>query len=423
MKKRMCTVLLLMGALIAGSLSGCAGSRDTDPSSIVSGEDTKSSNSQNDETKASTVTVAAIMESKEERMEEEKKHLNLRIKLIASNQVRLTWDPIPGTKKYIIERTDENRKNKKVFKVSSNVTYFQDTMERDKYYYYALENRRKKGEEYDRYETATAYTGVLVPWGEEWHYGTLAQETGWTNATRITIFNRCVKGSKDAGIMPDGVEIYRGDTPDSCRYLGEMKYCKSADREYAECDYVDEDVVPGQVYYYKRRNYKETAQGRVYSLFSKTVRLQALSSYGNYRMWLVKKEKKKGKKDGKEKVYLKSLTMAIHNSSVGNGDLKTDTKCTYSGLRNTKYLKVVKYSFDGINWTDLPKKEQVMVHPEQTIYLKMIPKGKISYSSLKTANLVYYMYRVHTTGKMAEFKYYFSKESLEGGEKLEGYSD
>lgn len=416
MRKKTCGILLLVGILAAGSLTGCTNLKNSPSSSGVSQEGTKSSDSNHSEDNASAVTVAAIMENTEENQ------LNFKIRLKSQNKVQLTWNSVREAEKYKITRRDENWDNKKVYTFSPNVTTFQQTLEKDKQYYYILE-AVWKGKEKDDYddiytETADAYTGVFVPWGKNWWYSTLEQKTGWTNATHITIFNRSMKLSHDAGIVPDGVEIYRGDTEDSCRYIGEMEYSKFGDS--VECDYVDEDVVPGQIYYYKRRNYKETAKGRLYSLFSDTARIQAVSQNGNYRVWAAKKEKKTEKKNGKKKTYLKSLTMAIHNSSVGNGDLRTYSNSSgdyyaYETEDVIKTFKVVKYSFDGVNWTDMSKKETVTVHPEQTIYLKMEPKKKVRYSSLKNKDnyLVYTMEWDHTNGYRKEFKYYFAEERTE----------
>lgn len=419
MKKRTWLILLLIGTITLETLTGCTNGKDSHNPPAVSEEEEKtiSSTSTGNGEETSAVTVASIVERKKKKITDP---LKLRVRVTASDQVQLKWNALKKANKYKIIRRDDDKK--KVFTFSSKETSFQDTVKKDKHYYYTLQALQKeKGSEAvviaDSY--GWAYSGILVPGGYDWSYGTESQKAGETDAACITIHN--TYAPSETGIKPDGVEIFRGDTPDSCRYIGEMEY---KDTGFSmECDYKDKDVVLGKVYYYKRRSYKETPEGRQYSLFTKTARLRALYQYGNYRMWLVKKEtmEKKTVKKRKKK-FLKSLVMGIHNSSVGNGDLtlwRTRGGITCEGEdSNDLILRVKKYSFDGISWKDVSgkKKDSVVIHPGQMVYLKMTPKEKIPNSILKSPDcyLWYHMGRDHTNNKYASLQYNFKKKKGDG---------
>lgn len=417
MKKRSWLILSMVGVIILETLTGCTSGRDTQNPPATSEETEKmpSSTSKDNKEKTSDTTVVSIVKRKTKTYS-----LNVRAKVTASDQIQLTWDAVKNADKYQIIRSIDEKE--KVFTVSSKETSFQDNVKKNKYYYYNLKALR---EEEDSETTVIAesyervYSGILVPSGYDWSYGTESQKAGETDAACITIHS--AYDPSEVGIKPDGVEIFRGDTPDSCRYIGEMEYKEIGSN--MECDYRDEDVTLGKVYYYKRRSYKDTPEGRKYSLFTKTARLRALYQYGNYKMWLVKKETmEKETAKNKNKKFLKSLVMGVHNSSVGNGDLKlwrgkSGIMSEEENVHNL-FLRVKKYSFDGIHWKDVSgkKKDSVVIHPGQTVYLKMIPKERIACSILKYPDccLWYHMDRDHTNNKTITLRYNFTKKYGDG---------
>lgn len=405
--------LLLVAFLTLGTMAGCSsgdGQRGADVSSqedstgeniasseenpsedfkITNSKDTANSDAASLKSELDPSTsilgyVETLKHSTQEQIEREKLmpwEFRLKAKLSTSLKLTLSWEAMKDADGYTVYRAEERtgysfkwKKKKKTATLSPDETTFQVQMKPGERCKYVVEvfQKEKKNTKVLAKDKKSVYAGVYIPHS---YYDT-------SYGTRISV--SCGWSSSDVGIRPDGVEIYRGDTPETCHLIKDKLYMKEPQRNSLYDHYTDQQVVPGHTYYYLRRNYKDTEQGRVYSGYTAVTKVKAVYRRGQYQAWIVS-DKEEGKKTD-------TLVVAVRSCSEANEDVKIfptfygSHRCTYKykkayrKKRNQSgdmwsWMKVSRYSRNGRNWRDLSK-DGIILSGEETVYLELKRRSK-----------------------------------------------
>lgn len=177
---------------------------------------------------------------------------------------------------------------------------------------------------------------------------------------------------KSMGNCPDGVEIYRSTDNKNFSKVADIKYFFPDNEGYAEpVEYDDPDVIPGKSYYYKARNYIDTADGRIYGKMSEY--WDPFYAYYNagirYKMWQA---------GGKTATGREPIVIGLYSCSLGNPPLEI-TPPRYGSIQKSDEQTIygfteTEYSTDGVHWKKITKKiKQLKLLPKETLYLKIKP--------------------------------------------------
>lgn len=279
------------------------------------------------------------------------------LKVEGENKVKLSWKK-QAVDEYRIYRANSSNGNYRLLaKVSGKKKSYTDkTVAANKEYYYIIKGYKKKNGKLKcvyRDSGLSAYTGLEKPsWGEYAHCYTKVKPTAIP--LTVQLYNH--------SLHPSGVELYRKTGGNKYKKIKTMNLKKN---QYT-LKYTDRNVKKGKTYYYKLRYYNVVKGRKVYSEYSRPLKLSAVNYIGDYTMKTLTK--------GDQQVN--SLEFGL-TSNKGNGTMTFKSgsgEYSYcyteknSGDYITMDMSLTAYSFDNKNWvTDFDK---VSLKEGKTIYLR-----------------------------------------------------
>lgn len=248
------------------------------------------------------------------------------------------------------------KKYKKIATVSGKKTKYTDKMVKynQNYIYMVKAYQKKKKRKIYKYKgTDFALVAMTDPDWEEY----LATDT-MTSSSAIRL------SGYTEGITPDGFEIYRK--------TGSEKYkkIKTVKNKRSSFEFKDTKVSKGRKYTYKFRYYKKLNGRKVYSKYSYPVKLRAVNRDATYTV------QNDTAANGKTTFIVAGLTSNEGNGTTIFGNSENYVNYTWKKNKNAgkSYsidLVPVKYSYDNVNWVELPEKG-VKVNENETIYIMFV---------------------------------------------------
>lgn len=302
------------------------------------------------------------------------KQLSIQVN-VKPDRVFLKWNSIEHADGYRILRAKqiENEdssiygKNQEIAVVSAKETTYTNSMENGETYQYTVQAFWKNGKKrkvLTEYSTQI-YSGLMVP------SVPFCRNSG--NDGNFIQIPYVI--SEYPAVWPDGIEIYRGDSESSMQRIASHSLKKEKNFwKYLDAKYVDYDVVPGKNYYYSIRSYKDTENGREYSVFSEPCEKVSYLWYSKrYRMRIL--SNKKATED------ISSFVVSLHSASSGNEDLCIDFSGQFKYYEfGSSYgaVEIRKYSYDGIHWKKMKTRTKVILSSHQTVYFQINSKEKLT---------------------------------------------
>lgn len=283
--------------------------------------------------------------------------LSTSLKVEGENKVKLNWKK-KAVDEYRIYRADTGKGNYRLLaKISGKKKSYTDkTVAVNKEYDYIIKGYKKKNGKLKcvyKDTDLSAYTGLGKPSWYEY-----AQCDAKVKPTAIPLTVQL--DSKN--LHPSGVELYRKTGNGKYKKIKTIKLKKN---QYT-LKYTDRNVKKGKTYYYKLRYYKVVKGKKVYSEYSRPLKLCAVNYIGDYTMTTITK--------GDQQVN--SLEFGL-TSNKGNGTMTFESgnngySYSYKDQNTGDYVQMdmllTAYSFDNKNWvTDFDK---VKLTEGKTIYLR-----------------------------------------------------
>ena len=238
----------------------------------------------------------------------------------------------------------------------SQKTYTVKNLKKNKYYNYEIVGCRKKKGKYKplQYDYLGCYTGIsTVGWDDY-----ASSDAPWSTES-ITLWGQ----SYDDGLAVKGYKVYR-------RKEGETSYKKIAtikrkSKKNALLRYVDEDVEPKAIYYYRFRAYGTYKKKKLYSPYSEDLVRSAVNMHGRYTATVISRDSEKMEVCITSNPYNGILRIRSRDDLQLAEDW--DNIEEWEGLP----LTITAWSRDGENWTTLGQEDEIVICGDEQVYLQL----------------------------------------------------
>lgn len=319
--------------------------------------------------------------------------------VVSPIKVKLGWKSIPDGDAYVITRRKANSKSK-LFETlavlpTSQTSYVDETVEAGKKYEYTImtncvdqETQQQMDPEHPSYwieqDTIPVYTYMREIYFDSSYHG------GWKfspdKISLIYLYRDDIKIDDDAvyWLEDTGVEIFRGESRDTCVKYDEINY---EDEDFDDYDYDameeyrDTEVEYGKTYYYRIRGFAERDGKRYYGKLSEPVRLSAVKRRGEYNVKLLTKNTEKtkvtkgtdtlrlvlkGKDEGNARLELSQVSMKYLVEYIYSAD---------NGTVDSMTLRLNRYRKKGGKWRTY-QGERISIQRKEKIVLELTAKDR-----------------------------------------------